>query len=186
MQYFASALTLSSTSLVTNLPLVTKVYFPRVMLPMAAVLVPLVDLFFGMIVLVGMMAIYSVWPTGIQVVLAPAFIGLAVITALGIGFLLSTFAARWRDVPYMIPVFLQVLPLVSGVMYAIDQIPVKWQWIFAFNPMAGVITGWRWALLGEAEPNWGQMSISVTMGLLLFTLGLAIFRTNEPRFADTI
>ena len=186
MQYFASALTLSSTSLVTNLPLVTKVYFPRVMLPMAAVVVPLVDLFFGMIVLVGMMAIYDTWPSGFEVVFAPAFIGLAVVTALGIGFLLSTFAARWRDVPYMIPVFLQILPLVSGVMYAINEIPEKWQWIFAFNPMAGVITGWRWALLGEAEPNWGQMSISVAMGLLMFTLGLAVFRTTEPRFADTI
>jgi lipopolysaccharide transport system permease protein len=186
MQYFASALTLSSTSLVANLPLVTKVYFPRVMLPMAAVAVPLVDLFFGMIVLVGMMAIYSTWPSGIEVIFAPAFIALAVVTALGLGFLLSTFAARWRDVPYMIPVFLQVLPLVSGVMYALNEIPEKWQWIFAFNPMAGVITGWRWALLGEAEPNWGQMSISVAMAFLLFTLGLAIFRTNEPRFADTI
>jgi lipopolysaccharide transport system permease protein len=186
MQYFASALTLSSTSLVANLPLVTKVYFPRVMLPMAAVLVPIVDLLCGLLVLVALMAVYGTWPSGLEVILAPAFVSLAVIAALGIGFLLSTFAARWRDVPYMIPVFLQILPLVSGVMYAIDQIPTKWQWLFSVNPMSGAISGWRWAVIGEAEPNWGQMSVSVTVAVLLFTLGLAVFRTFEPRFADTI
>jgi lipopolysaccharide transport system permease protein len=186
MQYFASALTLASTSLVANLALVTKVYFPRIMLPMAAVTVPLVDLLCGMVVLVALMAVYGTWPNGVEVLLAPAFIGLAVLTALGIGFLLSTFAARWRDVPYMIPVFLQVLPLVSGVMYALNQIPTKWQWVFAFNPMAGVISGWRWAILGEAAPNWGQMGVSVGVALLLFTAGLAVFRMYEPRFADTI
>jgi lipopolysaccharide transport system permease protein len=186
MQYFASALTLSSTSLVANLPLVTKVYFPRVMLPMAAVLVPIVDLLCGLLVLVVLMAVYGTWPSGLEVILAPAFIALAVVAALGIGFLLSTFAARWRDVPYMIPVFLQILPLVSGVMYAIDQIPAKWQWLFSLNPMSGVISGWRWAVIGEAEPDWGQMSVSVSVAVLLFTIGLAVFRTFEPRFADTI
>jgi homopolymeric O-antigen transport system permease protein len=86
----------------------------------------------------------------------------------------------------MIPVFLQILPLLSGVMYALDQIPTKWQWILSFNPMAGVIAGWRWAILGEAEPNWGQMSISVSVALVIFVFGLGVFRSFEPRFADTI
>ena len=179
-------MTSSTTSLVTNLALVTKVYFPRVMLPMAAVMVPIVDLLCGLIVLVALMAIYSTWPSGPEVLLAPTFIGLAVVTALGVGFLLSTFAARWRDVPYMIPVILQVLPLLSGVMYALNEIPTKWQWILSLNPLTGVIAGWRWAILGEAEPNWGQMSVSVTVALTLFGVGLAIFRRFEPRFADTI
>ena len=125
-------------------------------------------------------------PTSDSVVFAPAFLALAIVTALGIGFLLSTFTARWRDVPYMIPVFLQILPLVSGVMYALDQVPTKWQWLFSFNPMAGVIAGWRWALLGEATPNWGQMAVSVSVAIALFTVGLAVFRSFEPRFADTI
>ena len=186
MQYFTSALTSSSTSLVSNLQLVTKVYFPRVLLPLGAVVVPLFDLIVALPVLLVLMAVYDTWPDSAAVVTAPAFLALAVVTALGIGFLLSTFAARWRDVPYMLPVFLQVLPLVSGVMYALDQIPTKWQWIFSLNPMSGVIAGWRWALLGEAEPNWGQMTVSVSVGLLLFVLGLAIFRSFEPRFADTI
>jgi lipopolysaccharide transport system permease protein len=186
MQYFASALTSSSMSLVANLPLVTKVYFPRVLLPLAAVVVPLVDLLIALPVLLVLMAVYGTWPAGAAVALAPAFLGLAFITALGIGFLLSTLTARWRDVPYMIPVFLGILPLVSGVMYALDQIPTKWQWLFSVNPMSGVIAGWRWAVLGETAPRWGQTTVSVSVALLLFAAGLAVFRIYEPRFADTI
>jgi lipopolysaccharide transport system permease protein len=186
MQYFASALTASSMSLVSNLPLVTKVYFPRVLLPLAAVAVPLVDLVIALPVLFVLMAVYGTWPDGAAVALAPAFLALAFITAFGVGLLLSTFTARWRDVPYMIPVFLQVLPLVSGVMYALDQIPTKWQWVFSLNPMSAVIAGWRWAILGEAAPHWGRTTVSVSVAMLLFGLGLAVFRTYEPRFADTI
>jgi lipopolysaccharide transport system permease protein len=186
MQYFASAMTSSSTSLTSNLPLVTKVYFPRILLPLASVVVPLFDFFIGFGVLLVVMAVYGTWPDSAAVFLAPAFLGLAFVTALGVGFFLSTFTARWRDVPYMLPVILQILPLVSGVMYALDQIPTKWQWLFSLNPMAGVIAGWRWALLGEATPNWGQMAVSVSVAFLLFFLGLAVFRRFEPRFADTI
>ena len=186
MQYFASAVTASSTSLTANLPLVTKVYFPRVMLPLGSVLVPIVDLLIGLPVLLVLMGIYNTWPHSWAVLLAPAFLGLAFVTALGIGFLLSTVTARWRDVPYIIPVFLQVMPLVSGVMYALDQIPRKWQWVLSLNPMSGVIAGWRWAIIGEATPHWPQMAVSVAVGLLLFVGGLAVFRSFEPRFADTI
>jgi lipopolysaccharide transport system permease protein len=186
MQYFASAVTSSSMSLVGNLSLVTKVYFPRIMLPLANVVVPLVDFAIGLAVLLVVMAVYGTWPDSAAVLLAPAFIGLAVVTALGIGFLLSTLTARWRDVPYMIPVFLQILPLVSGVMYALDELPEKWQWIFSFNPMSAVIAGWRWALLGETAPQLGQTAVSVAVASLLFIGGLAVFRSYEPRFADTI
>jgi lipopolysaccharide transport system permease protein len=186
MQYFSSALGLSSTSLVANLALVTKVYFPRVLLPMAAVVVPIVDLIAALPFLIILMAVYGTWPNGPEVALAPAFIGLAFVTALGVGFLLSTFAARWRDVPYMIPVLLQILPLLSGVMYALDQIPTKWQWILSINPMSSAIAGWRWAVLGEAEPNWGQVGVSLSVATTLFVVGLAVFRSFEPRFADTI
>ena len=186
MQYFASAVTASSTSLVANLPLVTKVYFPRVMLPLGAVTVPIVDLVIALPVLIVLMAIYNTWPDSPALLAAPAFIGLAVVTALGIGFLLSTVTARWRDVPYIIPVFLQIVPLLSGVMYALDQLPTKWQWVLSVNPMSGVIAGWRWAVIGEAAPHWPQMAVSVTVGLLLFACGLAVFRSFEPRFADTI
>jgi homopolymeric O-antigen transport system permease protein len=186
MQYFASALTLSSMSLLANLQLVTKVYFPRALLPLAAVTVPLIDFVVGLPVLVFLMALYGTWPAGAEVLLAPFFIGLAVLTALGIGFLLSAINVRFRDVRYMIPVFLQVLPLLSGVMYAVNEIPTKWQWILAFNPMTAVISGWRWTVLDASAPDPGQLAVGVAVGVALFIGGLAVFRSAEPGFADTI
>jgi lipopolysaccharide transport system permease protein len=186
MQYFASALNGSSVSLVTNTNLVTKVYFPRVMLPLAAVFTPLVDFLLAMIVLVGLMAKYDTWPQGVQVVLAPAFILLGLVTALGAGFLLSALNTRYRDVPYVIPVFMQILPLVSGVFYELSQIPEKWQWIFSINPLTTVIAGWRWTMLDAQAPKPGQAALSVAVALLLLLGGLAFFRSSEPRFADTI
>jgi lipopolysaccharide transport system permease protein len=186
MQYFASAATNSSTSLVSNLPLVTKVYFPRVLLPLAAVVVPLVDLIVGLPVLIAVMAVYGAWPKGISGALAPLFIFLAFITALGVGFLLATVNVRWRDVRYMIPVFLQVLPLLSGVMYTLDKLPSKWQWVLSVNPIAAAISAWRWAILGDVAPQWDQFAVGVGVSILLFLVGLAAFRTYEPRFADTI
>jgi lipopolysaccharide transport system permease protein len=186
MQYFAAALGNSSASLMSNLALVTKVYFPRVLLPLGAVIVPIVDLLVALPVMITVMAIYGSWPNGAAGATAPLFIGLAFFTALGIGFLLATINVRWRDVPYMIPVFLQILPLVSGVMYSINEIPTKWQWLFSVNPMSTAIAGWRWAMLGEVAPHWGQAAVSVAVSALLFFGGLAVFRAFEPRFADTI
>ena len=186
MQYFASSLTGSSMSLAANLQLVTKVYFPRTLLPLGAVIVPLIDFLVGLPVLIALMWYYDTWPDGANVLFAPLFILLAMMSVLGLGFLLSAVNVRYRDVRYMIPVFLQVLPLLSGVMYAIEAIPTKWQWILAFNPMTAVIAGWRWAMLDAATPNLGQTAIGVTVGIALFFGGLAVFRSSEPRFADTI
>ena len=186
MQYFASALSLASMSLLANLPLVTKVYFPRTLLPLAGVTVPLVDFVIGLPVLLALMWKYDTWPSGWKIATAPLFILLAVITVLGIGLLLAAVNVRYRDVRYMIPIFLQVLPLLSGVMFAVDQIPVKWQWILSLNPMTTVISGWRWAVLDASAPHPGQVAVGVSVALVLFVLGLAVFRSSEPRFADTI
>jgi lipopolysaccharide transport system permease protein len=186
MQYFASALTLSSLSLLANLQLVTKVYFPRTLLPLAGVTVPLVDFVVGLPVLIALMAYYDTWPDGWKVATAPLFILLATVTVFGIGLLLSAVNVRYRDVRYMVPVFLQLLPLLSGVMFAVDQIPEKWQWILALNPMTAVIAGWRWAMLDAPTPDVGQLAVGVAVALALFVIGLAVFRSSEPRFADTI
>jgi lipopolysaccharide transport system permease protein len=186
MQYFASALTLGSMSLLANLPLVTKVYFPRTLLPLAGVSVPLVDFVVGLPVLLFLMAKYGTWPDGWKVLTAPLFILLAVVTVLGIALMLAAINVRFRDVRYMIPVFLQVLPLLSGVMFAVDQIPEKWQWILSLNPMTSVISGWRWAVLDANAPQTGQVALGVAVALALFGVGLATFRSSEPRFADTI
>lgn len=186
MQLFTSGLTQASTSLVTNSNLVTKVYFPRVLLPLAGVLVPLVDFVLALLVMVLLMAHYDTWPSGPEALLAPAFVALAVVTALGAGFLLSALNVRYRDVPYAIPVFLQVLPFVSAVPYAVSELPVKWQWILSVNPITSVVSGWRWALLSGPPPNWGQVAVGLGVALVFLLGGLAFFRSSEPRFADTI
>ena len=186
MQYFASSLTNSSMSLAANLQLVTKVYFPRALLPLSAVIVPMVDFVVGLPVLIVLMWVYGTWPGGSEALVAPLFMLLALIAALGVGFFLSALNVRYRDVRYMIPVFLQVLPLLSGVMYAIHELPTKWQWVLALNPMSTVISGLRWSVLDAVAPDPWQSMLGVGMAVLMFFAGLAIFRSSEPRFADTI
>jgi lipopolysaccharide transport system permease protein len=186
MQYFANALTGSSMSLAANLQLVTKVYFPRTLLPLAAVIVPLVDFVVGLPVLICLMWVYETWPGGWEVLAAPLFMGLALVFALGAGFFLAAVNVRYRDVRYVIPVFLQIMPLLSGVMYAVHSIPEKWQWILALNPMTAVISGLRWAVLDAVAPDWRQVAVGVAVAALTFLVGLAVFRSSEPKFADSI
>jgi homopolymeric O-antigen transport system permease protein len=184
-QYFSGALNVSSNSLVANSALLTKVYFPRLLLPLTGVLIPFVDFLLASWVLVGMMFWYDVFP-GSQVVLAPLFILLALVTALGAGLGLSALNARFRDVPYAIPAIMQVLPFLSGVPYALNGVPVKWQWLLSINPITTVVTGWRWCLLDGPPPVLGQALLSTAVALLLLFSGLAYFRRSEPRVADTI
>jgi lipopolysaccharide transport system permease protein len=186
MQLFTSGMTQSSTSLVSNANLVTKVYFPRVLLPLAGALVPVVDFLLALLVMVALMGWYGRWPSGPEAALAPAFILLAFVTALGVGFLLSALNVRYRDVPYAIPVFLQVLPFVSGVPFAVNELPNRWQWILSVNPLTSVVEGWRWALLGGPAPDAPKVALGVAVTVVLFLGGLAFFRRSEPRFADTI
>ncbi|HEX6664724.1 MAG TPA: ABC transporter permease [Gaiellaceae bacterium] len=184
-QYFASAMNVSSVSVVTNSGLVTKVYFPRLLIPLGAVLVPLVDFALSLVVLAAMMVWYSTYP-GTTIVLAPFFIVLAFVTALGIGLTLSALHSRYRDVPYVLPVFMQVLPFLSAVPFALDGVPLRWQWVLSLNPMTSVIAGWRWTVLGGPQPVGGQLAVGVGVSLILFVIGLAFFKRSEPRFADTI
>jgi lipopolysaccharide transport system permease protein len=186
MQYFSTALTNSSASIVGAVNLVTRVYFPRLLLPLGAVITPAVDFVFGFLVMLALMGWYDTWPGGPIAFLAPAFLALAMITALGLGFFLSAVNVRYRDVPYAIPVFMQVLPFLSGAIYDVSHIPLKWQWILALNPMTAVIAGWRWTMLGADPPNPIRTAVGVAIGLVLFVGGLVYFRSSEPRFADTI
>jgi len=183
--FFASAVALSSTSLVTNRGLVTKVYFPRVLMPLAAVTVPIVDFFPAFVVLVGLMAYYSVWP-GIGLLFAPLFLLMAGIAALGVGLFLSALNARYRDVPYAVPFLIQIWFYLSGVVYALSSLPDKWQWVLAVNPMTAVINGFQWGVLDTPAPDLGKTAVSVAATAVFFVLGLWYFRRTEPRFADTI
>lgn len=184
-QYFSSSLNLASGSLLANVPLVTKVYFPRLLLPIAGVLAPLVDLMLACVVLIGMIVWFQTWP-GLNVLLAPFFILLALVTALGASLGLSALNVRYRDVAYVIPLFMQVLPFLSGVPYSLDGAPEKWQWLLSLNPLTAVVAGWRWTVLGGPEPVLGQLAVSVGVALLMFVAGIAYFRRSEPRFADSI
>jgi lipopolysaccharide transport system permease protein len=186
MQYFTSALTSSSMSLSNNLQLVTKVYFPRVLLPLAAAIVPMIDLIVGLPVLVFVMWIHEAFPQGWEIMLAPAFLFLALITALGVGFFFAALNVRYRDVRYIIPVLLPVLPLVSGVIYEVREFPTTWQWILSLNPMTTVISGWRWAVVDGVPPDVAQSAVGVAVALAMFFGGLTVFRATEPKFADTI
>ena len=183
--YFAGAVGLASSSLVSNRGLVTKVYFPRILLPLAGVAVPIVDFFLAFIVLVGMMVWFQVWPS-LAIVLAPVFLAMAFLTALGVSLFLTAVNVRYRDVPYAIPFVMQIWLFLSGVVYAINALPEKWQWVLALNPMTAVIAGFQWGVIGTGPPELGKTLVSMAATVVFIVVGLWYFRRSEPSFADTI
>jgi len=183
--YFAAALGQSGGSIVGNANLISKVYFPRVVLPLAASAVPAVDLGISFLVLLGLMAYFGVG-LSVTAVLLPVFLALAFLTAVGVGLVLSALHVRYRDVPYATPFLIQMWMWLTPVAYAVTALPERYEWIFALNPMVGVINGFRWALLGTPAPDAGQLLVSVVAAAVFFVGGLAYFRRSEPKFADTI
>jgi homopolymeric O-antigen transport system permease protein len=183
--YFASSVALAGSSLVANRGLVTKVYFPRILLPLAGVSVPIVDFVLASVVLIGMMVWFDVWPS-IALLLAPLFLGMAFVTALGTSLFLAAVNVRYRDVPYTIPFLMQIWLYLSGVVYAISALPEKWQWLLALNPMTAVIAGFQWGVLGTPAPDLGKTLVSIAATVGFIVVGLWYFRRSEPRFADTI
>jgi lipopolysaccharide transport system permease protein len=184
--YYASSLTLASASLVSNRGLVTKVYFPRVLLPIAAVTVPLVDMVMASSVLVVLMVWYDVSPS-VAIVLSPLFVLMALLTALGLGFFFSAVNIRYRDVPYALPFIIQTGLFLSGVVYPISSLPEYAQWVLAvLNPMTAVINGFQWGVVSAPPPQLDLTLVSVASMSLMFVIGLWFFRRSEPRFADTI
>ena len=183
--FFATATALASSSLVSNRGLVTKVYFPRILLPLAGVAVPIVDFLLAFIVLVGMMVWFQTWPS-FAIVLAPAFVAMALLTALGVSLFLTAVNVRYRDVPYAIPFVMQIWLFLSGVVYAINALPEKWQWLLALNPMTAVIAGFQWGVIGTVPPEPGKTLVSIAATATFLLVGLWYFRRSEPRFADTI
>jgi lipopolysaccharide transport system permease protein len=184
--YFAGALGAASASLSMNASLVTKIYFPRVLLPLAGITVPAVDFLIACTVLGGLMGYYHL-STGIHALLAPLFMILAAATALGVGLVFAVVNVRYRDVPYAIPFVIQIWLFLSPVIYPINALHQQWErLILSLNPMSAVITGFRWSLLGTPPPSLLQLLLSIAAACVFLTFGLAIFRSAEPRFADTI
>jgi len=184
-QLFAYTLVESSNSLVADERLITKVYFPRLVIPISAALPGLVDFLFAFLVLLGMMLYYGITPSGALWAL-PFFILLAVTTALAVGFWLSALNVQYRDVRYTIPFITQFWLFISPVAYPSSIVPEPWRLLYGLNPMAGVVEGFRWALLGKAEPMGGMLAISVGVAVLLFITGLYYFRRMEKTFADVV
>ena len=184
-QLFAHALTESGNSLVGSQHLITKVYFPRLVIPLAAVVAGVVDFGIAFVILIGMMVVFHIVPTA-AVVTLPAFLLLALATALAVGLWLSALNVQYRDVRYTIPFLVQAWLFATPVAYPSSLVPARWRALYGLNPMAGVIEGFRWALLGKAQGPGPLLLVSVVMVAGLLMGGLFYFRRVERTFADIV
>jgi lipopolysaccharide transport system permease protein len=183
--YFAGALQNATNTIVENQRLITKVYFPRLALPLSAVLSGLVDFCVSFSMFVAMMIYYRIHPSAALLWL-PFFLLLAVLTALGVGLWLSALNAIYRDVRYVLPFLVQFWLFASPVAYPSSLVPEKWRWLYGLNPMAGVIEGFRWSLAGKGEPPSGLILISGGVVLLVLLSGVAYFQKMETTVADVV
>ena len=188
--YFAGSLTRASQSLVGSANLITKVYFPRLLIPLSGVTAGLVDFGVAFVVLLGLMAYYRIAPTA-GILLLPPLLLLALITALGFGLWLGALNVRYRDVNYLVPFLVQIWMYATPVIYPTTLIPERFRWLLALNPMTGVVQGFRQALLGPHLENaaaWDPLLfwLSAAIALLVLVSGAFFFRATEKNFADIV
>jgi lipopolysaccharide transport system permease protein len=183
-QLFAYALTSASNSLVDNKTLVTKIYFPRLAIPIASVMVGLVDFVISFGVFLVLMAIYGI-PLTLRVLTLPLFVLLAVLAALAVGLWLSALNVKYRDVRYTIPFLTQFWMYITPVAYSASLIPERWRILYGLNPMTGVVEGFRWALLGKSNGS-PLIFVSILIVLVLLVSGLIYFKRTEDSFADVL
>ena len=183
--YFASALNRSSASVVSEAHLISKVYFPRVILPLAGTVSGIIDFAVAFVLLLGMMIWYGIMPTW-GIVALPLFLLLAFATALAVGLWCSALNVRYRDVGYTVPFLTQCWMYASPVAYPVSLVPENWRFFYSLNPMAGVIEGFRWALLGKQGPDFGVMAVSAVVVVVLLVGGLVFFRRMENTFVDVV
>jgi len=183
--YFAQAISRSGTSLVSNANLISKVYFPRLIVPISGALGPIVDFAISFVILLGMMAWYHIAPNW-GVLALPFFLVLAFLTALASCLYLSAMNVKYRDVGHAIPFLVQFWMYASPVVYPLSKIPQHWRLLYSLNPMVGVIEGFRWALLNTEHPDFSAIAVSTFMVLALTLGGLVYFRRTERTFADII
>jgi lipopolysaccharide transport system permease protein len=184
-QLFSSALTRTSSSLIGNAHLLTKVYFPRLIIPVSAIGAGLVDFGISFVVLLGLMFYYAIVPTW-TILWLPLLVVFVLLTGLGVGLWLSALNVQYRDVQHMIPFLVQVWMFASPVAYSAELIPKGiWRVLYGLNPMAGVIQGFRWALL-NGDPPGELMLLSVVIVMILLVTGLFFFKRMERTFADIV
>ncbi len=183
--YFSSATAQGSNALVTSQALVSKVYFPRMLIPLASVVTPLVDAGVSLVVLGALSAWYGHVPS-VAVVWLPAFAALAVATAFGVVLFLSAVNVVYRDVRYVLPFLTQIWMFATPVAYPASLLPDQWRWVYALNPMVSVVEGFRWALLGTTVLDARMLAASISAAALAVVLGIWYFRRLEATFADVI
>ena len=183
---FVTALNQGSRSLTSNHNMITKVYFPKLILPLSSVLAGLVDFAIASVILVALMFYYQVAPAWNLIWVLPLFLLLAIITALGIALWLSAINVKYRDVNYVLPFLTQFWFFATPVAYSAKAISENWQLVYSLNPMAGVVNGFRWALLGIGNGPDAGLWVSVGISILILISGLFYFRNMEKTFADTI
>jgi lipopolysaccharide transport system permease protein len=183
--FFATGVAQSALSVVDNTNLVSRVYFPRLILPAAGVIASLLDLALAFIVLLGMLLYYHIVP-GPAILTLPLFVALAFASALAAGVWLSALYVKYRDVKVAIPFLTQLWLFVTPVVYPSSLVPAAWRPLYGVNPMAGVVEGFRWALLGRGDPPGALMAVSAVAVVALLWSGLAYFRRVESEFADVI
>ena len=183
--YFAASLQATTNTIVENQRIITKVYFPRLALPISAVFSGLVDFGVGFLLFVVMMIYYGIQP-GVPLLFFPLFLLLAVLTAVGVGLWLSAMNAIYRDVRYVVPFLVQFWLFASPVAYSSSLVPAKWRWLYGLNPMAGVIEGFRWSLSGQGMPPGPMILVSSAIVLLLLATGLIYFQKMETTVADVV
>ncbi len=182
---FARGLADSSTSLVANQNLLSKVYFPRVFLPISAVLAALVDFVIAFVVLVPLMFYYGITPT-LAVLALPIFVLVAVMAAIGVGLWFSALDAKYRDIRYTLPFLTQLWFFATPVVYPLSLVPESWRWLYALNPMVSVVEGFRWALLGTVWTFDPLLGLSLVVVILMFIGGFLFFRRAERTLADFV
>ncbi len=183
--YFAGAVQNVTNSVVEQQHVITKVYFPRLLLPIAAVIPGLLDLAIGLVVFLPMLFFYNLNP-GTPILMFPVFLLLALATALSVGLWLAALNSLYRDVRHIIPFLVQIWMFVSPVVYPASLVPVRWRWLYGLNPMAGVIEGFRWSLTGHGQPPTSLLAVSSGAVFVVLIGGLIFFRRMEGTIADVV
>lgn len=183
-QFFSASLTRSGGSVVGSANLITKVYFPRLIIPLSSVGACLVDFAISFSILVGLMFYYGVVPTVATLAVIP-LVFLTILTALGIGTLLSALTVAYRDFRYVVVFMLQIWMYLTPVIYPVKMIPENWRWLISLNPMSGIVDAYRSAILGKPF-DWHNLGISLAVATVAFFIGIMYFRRIEARFADIV
>lgn len=185
-QFFSTALTASSQSVIANASMVSKIYFPRLIIPTSAVIVCLVDFLISFLILLGLMAWYQFIP-GWQILMIPVFVVVTAIAAIGPGLWFAALNVKYRDFRIIVPFIVQIGMYISPVGFSSQIVPERWRLLYALNPMVGVIDGFRWSILGaESDFHWQGYVLSLVLILSIFLSGLWYFRRTEKAFADFI